>query len=103
MLGYGAGLRVSEVVTVRVEELSFARRMVKVRRGKGRKDRYSLLSPVMIRTLRAYLTRDRIEAGWVFPGRDRSRQVWVETAKDSSFGIHSISARCLRSRLATWV
>ena len=45
---YGAGLRLQECLELRVKDIDFDRREVTVRRGKGQKDRYTLLSPVLL-------------------------------------------------------
>jgi len=50
MLMYSAGLEVSEVVRLRVEDVDVKRRLIRVRGGKGRKDRYTILSEVALKT-----------------------------------------------------
>jgi integrase/recombinase XerD len=54
MLCYGAGLRVSEAVAVKVSHLDSQRKRVRVEHGKGGKDRYSMLSPARLEVLRTY-------------------------------------------------
>ena len=54
MVAYSAGLRLSEILNLRVEDIDSARMVLRVRQGKGKKDRYTLLSPVMLERLRAY-------------------------------------------------
>jgi site-specific recombinase XerD len=51
---YGAGLRAAEVASLRVNDLDKERSLIHIRQGKGNKDRYVLLSPMMLETLRAY-------------------------------------------------
>ena len=64
---YSAGLRVSEVVRLRPEDLDTDRCLLRVRRGKGRKDRYTLLSSRAMEAVRIF--RDAYPAGsWLFPG-----------------------------------
>lgn len=53
-LAYSAGLRVSEVVSLRVTDIDSKRMLIHVRQGKGRKDRYTILSQVALETLRNY-------------------------------------------------
>jgi len=64
---YSAGLRVSEVVRLRPEDLDADRGMLRVRQGKGRKDRYTLLSPRALEAVRVY--REAFPSKkWLFPG-----------------------------------
>jgi site-specific recombinase XerD len=54
MLCYGAGLRISEAVAVRVADIDSKRGLIRVVQGKGAKDRYVMLSPRLLAVLRAY-------------------------------------------------
>jgi integrase/recombinase XerD len=54
ILIYGAGLRASEVATLRISDIDRARSVIHIRCGKGNKDRYVILSPVMLNALRTY-------------------------------------------------
>ena len=54
MLCYGAGLRISEAVKIRVSDIDSKRMLIRVEEGKGRKDRYVMLSPRLLSVLRAY-------------------------------------------------
>jgi integrase/recombinase XerD len=49
---YGAGLRVSEVVALKVSDIDSTRMLLKIEQGKGRKDRFAMLSPVLLDLLR---------------------------------------------------
>lgn len=69
-LAYSAGLRVGEVVRLRVPDLDIARRILTIRQGKGRKDRHTVLSGVAIAAVQAYLAAER-PGHWLFPGQDR--------------------------------
>ena len=53
-VAYGAGLRVSEVVTLKVGDIDSTRMVIRVEQGKGRKDRYVMLSPQLLALLRAW-------------------------------------------------
>jgi len=66
---YGAGLRASEVVALKVGDVDSQRMTLRIEQGKGRKDRYVMLSPQLLGILRSYwrLTRP---VHWLFPGRD---------------------------------
>jgi site-specific recombinase XerD len=73
MTAYAAGLRLSEVVGLRVENVD-SRRMVLRIRGKGRKDREVMLSPRLLAVLRHYWLAER-PSGYLFPGRDPDRPI----------------------------
>jgi integrase/recombinase XerD len=66
-LAYGCGLRVSEVVRLKVRDIDGSRGVLVVRQGKGRKDRLVPLSPRLLEELRAYWRRAR-PTDWLFPG-----------------------------------
>ena len=69
-VAYGAGLRVSEVVALKVGDIDSKRMIIRVEQGKGGKDRYVMLSPHLLELLRAWWRATRPQ-GWLFPGRDR--------------------------------
>jgi integrase/recombinase XerD len=54
MICYGAGLRVSEAVAVKISDIDSQRQLLRVEQGKGRKDRYAMLSPRLLEVLRVY-------------------------------------------------
>jgi site-specific recombinase XerD len=66
---YGAGLRVSEVASLKVSDIDSKRMLLRIEQGKGRKDRYAMLSPVLLELLRDWWRIARPKA-WLFPGRD---------------------------------
>jgi len=68
-VAYGAGLRASEIVSLKVSDIDSTRMVIRVEQGKGRKDRYAMLSPSLLELLRAYWKARRPQ-GWLFPGRD---------------------------------
>lgn len=67
-LCYGCGLRLSEVLAVRVTDIDGERRLLRVEQGKGAKDRLVPLSPTLLEHLRAYWRLYR-PADWLFAGR----------------------------------
>jgi integrase/recombinase XerD len=72
---YGAGLRVAEVVALKVGDVDSTRMMLRVEQGKGRRDRHAMLSPQLLALLRAWWREGRrrgvmLPQGWLFPGRD---------------------------------
>jgi site-specific recombinase XerD len=74
-VGYGAGLRAGEVVALKVPDIDAERKVLRVEQGKGRKDRYAMLSPTMHKLLRAWYRHARTKGkmfpnGWLFPGQN---------------------------------
>jgi site-specific recombinase XerD len=72
-VAYGAGLRVSEVTALRVGDVDSTRMTLRIQEGKGGKDRYAMLSPVMLERLRTWWRVARaqgkmLDGGWLFPG-----------------------------------
>jgi len=72
-LAYGTGLRASEVSMLKVGDIDSDRMTVRVEQGKGRKDRYAMLSPILLERLRVWWRVGRVqgkmlEGGWLFPG-----------------------------------
>jgi integrase len=68
MLCYGCGLRLSEVLAVRVADIDGERKLLRIDQGKGAKDRMVALSPTLLEQLRAYWRRYRPQE-WLFAGR----------------------------------
>jgi integrase/recombinase XerD len=69
-VAYGAGLRASEVISLKVSDIDSARMVIRVEQGKGRKDRYVMLSEHLLHLLRAWWKAARPQ-GWLFPGQNR--------------------------------
>ena len=72
-VAYGAGLRASEVVALKVGDIDSTRMTLRIQQGKGGKDRYAMLSPVMLERLRTWWRVARaqgkmLDGGWLFPG-----------------------------------
>jgi integrase/recombinase XerD len=72
MTAYAAGLRVSEVVRLKIADIDSGRMLIRVEQGKGGRDRYIMLSPQLLVVLRAYW-REARPTHWLFPGQDESR------------------------------
>jgi len=68
---YATGLRVSELVRLKVSDIDKERMMVRVEQGKGRKDRYTILSPRLLSELRTYWKEHRSPT-WLFPNANDS-------------------------------
>jgi integrase/recombinase XerD len=72
-IAYGAGLRASEVISLKVGDVDSTRMTLRIQQGKGGKDRYAMLSPVMLERLRTWWRVARaqgkmLDGGWLFPG-----------------------------------
>ena len=107
MVLYSAGLRTSEAVHLRLPDIDSRRMMLRVEQGKGRKDRYVMLSAALLDALRRYWRKRRPDA-WLFPGRDPGRPLncgsiekFFARAKERA-GIHKrASPHTLRHSFAT--
>ncbi len=74
-LAYGAGLRASEVTHLQSADIDSARMIIRVRQGKGRRDRYAMLSPSLLELLRSWWREAQAQGkmradGWLFPGQN---------------------------------
>ncbi|MBV9242437.1 MAG: tyrosine-type recombinase/integrase [Acidobacteria bacterium] len=65
---YGAGLRVSEIVRLKIKDIDSERMVIRVEQGKGQKDRYVMLSPYLLDLSRAWCEADQQNC-FLFPGR----------------------------------
>jgi integrase/recombinase XerD len=105
---YAAGLRVFEVVALRVRDIDNQRMVLRIAEGKGGKERLVMLSPKLLDLLRAYWKAEHPRSEWLFPGRDpgqhisiRSVQLACQTARDAAgIGKH-ITMHTLRHSFAT--
>jgi integrase/recombinase XerD len=104
---YAAGLRVSEVIHLRVADIDSQRQVICVRQGKGRKDRQVMLSPKLLELLRLYWKSYRPTV-WLFPGKPPERPITRETvfticrqAGEAAHLSKRISPHTLRHCLAT--
>ena len=89
-LAYGTGLRVSEVLSLKVSDIDSQRMTLRVEQGKGGKDRYAMISPILLERLRVWWRVARaqgkmLNGGWLFPGRDPIDPL---TAKQLNRAIH---------------
>ena len=93
-LAYGTGLRASEVVALRVGDIDSQRMILRVEQGKGRKDRYAMLSPVLLERLRAWWRVARapgkmLDGGWLFPGMNPVEPL---TTRQLNRAVHAAAA-----------
>ena len=112
-LAYGTGLRASEVVSLKVGDIDSQRMTLRVEQGKGSKDRYAMLSPVLLERLRVWWRVARaqgkmLEGGWLFPGMNpvdplTTRQLnrAIHMAAESAHIDKRVSMHTLRHSFAT--
>ncbi len=112
-VAYGAGLRASEVVSLKVSDIDSQRMVLRVEQGKGSKDRYAMLSPVLLERLRAWwkfahAQGKMLPGGWLFPGMNpvnpsstRQFNRAVHAAADAAQINKRISIHTLRHSFAT--
>jgi site-specific recombinase XerD len=93
MTCYGAGLRVSEAVSLKVTDIDSKRMLLRVEQGKGHKDRYTLLSPRLLEVLRIYWRAVRPPGEWLFPSWRTHRHITAGTLQEAC------REACLRSGL----
>jgi integrase/recombinase XerD len=112
-VAYGTGLRASEVVALKVGDIDSERMTLRVERGKGSKDRYAMLSPVLLERLRTWWRFARaqgkmLDGGWLFPGMNpieslSTRQLnrIVRSAAEAAGIDKRVSMHTLRHSFAT--
>jgi site-specific recombinase XerD len=112
-LAYGAGLRASEVVSLKVRDIDSARQVIRVEQGKGRKDRYAMLADDLLVLLRDWWRLGHqkgvmLPGGWLFPGQNpvnpmTARQLGriFHGAKDAAGIDKRVSLHTLRHCFAT--
>jgi len=79
MTTYAAGLRVSEVVNLKLTDIDSKRMMIRVQQGKGNRDRYTILSKCLLKELRIYWNMYR-PSQWLFSGRKPEKPMPTSTA-----------------------
>jgi len=90
---YAAGLRITEVCSLRITDIDSARGVIRVERGKRGKDRYALLGGALLAALREYFAAERPKGPWLFPYREptthippyQARRVLRRSLKKSGF------------------
>ena len=93
-VAYGAGLRISEVTALKISDIDSKRMTLHVEQGKGRKDRYAMLSPMLLSILRAWWREGHarglmLDRGWLFPGQNPVNPI---TARHLSRAIRAAAA-----------
>jgi site-specific recombinase XerD len=111
-LAYGAGLRVSEVVALKVGDIDSQRMTLRIEQAKGRKDRYAMLSPLLLRLRTwwrvAHAQGKMLPGGWLFPGLNpvepltpRQLNRAIHAAADAAHIDKRLSMHSLRHAFAT--
>jgi integrase/recombinase XerD len=112
-VAYGAGLRASEVTALKVGDIDSQRMTLRIEQGKGHKDRYAMLSPVLLERLRVWWRVARaqgkmLDGGWLFPGLNpidplSTRQLnrAIHAAADAAQLDKRVSMHTLRHSFAT--
>jgi site-specific recombinase XerD len=109
MTAYGAGLRISELIKLKVSDIDSKRMMIRVEDGKGGRDRYTILSPRLLEQLRTYWKKYRPDPRyWLFPnGKTKthltktSPRLAFDTAKKKSKIKKKVTFHSLRHSFAT--
>lgn len=106
-VAYGAGLRANEIVHLSMGDIDSERMVIRVEQGKGKRDRYAMLSPALLELLRTWwrharAQRQLLPGGWLFPGQNpinpmstrqlsRAFQLARKAAKiDKAVSLHSL-------------
>jgi site-specific recombinase XerD len=107
MATYGGGLRVSELVRLEPTDIHSERMLIRVNQGKGRKDRYTLLSQRLLDELRVYWSEYQPER-YLFEGKERGKHIVIgtaqkifEKAKERAGVMHGHGIHSLRHSFAT--
>lgn len=105
---YSTGLRASEIVNLRVSDIDSERMLILVKHGKGGKERYVMLSPVLLNILREYWKLKKPGYEYLFPGRPQTKalnrksvlQVCKKVANDAGLS-KNVTLHTLRHSFAT--
>lgn len=104
---YSSGLRVSEVASLKVNDIDSKRMLVHIVQGKGRKDRYTMLSNATLNILREYAKAYK-PSDWLFPGGNKGEHITERTIqrvfKDACLNVKinkNVSLHALRHSFAT--
>ena len=108
LLAFCSGLRVSEVASIKVEDVFVKDHKLKVL-GKGNKERFTLLSDIVIKALRTYCIKNNIRSGYIFKGTNNKPKMnektiinYFSVIKDLYNLDDNISFHSLRHSFATY-
>ena len=106
-IAYGAGLRLNEVLHLKLTDIDSQKMLIRVEQGKGKVDRNVMLSASLVETLRAYW-KERKPRGWLFPGHPPTRPLHAtviqrafKAAKQAAQIAKPVSFHSLRHSFAT--
>jgi len=106
-IAYGAGLRLNEVLRLRITDVDSKRMILRVEQGKGKKDRNVMLSPKLLETLRDYWRQSRPTV-WLFPGHPKKQPMHTtilqrafKAAREAAHITKPVSFHTLRHSFAT--
>jgi integrase/recombinase XerD len=94
---YGAGLRVSEVVALKVSDVDSKRMLLRIEQGKGRRDRIAMLSPQLLELLRDWWRIARPQV-WLFPGQNAVNPL---TPRQFNRAVHAAAQRAKIAKRVT--
>jgi integrase/recombinase XerD len=80
MMVYASGMRVSEVVSLKRQDIDIYRKAINIRAGKGRKDRCTLISKTVLDTLEEYYSRYEVN-DWLFSGAEPNKHLSIRSAQ----------------------
>lgn len=86
MTTYGAGPRVGELVALKPQDIHSERMLIRINQGKGRKDRYTLLSPRLLEELRSYWAAYRPKT-WLFTNQHNNGPLPKSTAQQMFYDL----------------
>jgi len=80
MMVYASGLRVGEVVKLKRHDIDISRKILNIKAGKGRKDRYTIISETVINALADYFPRYEVNQ-WLFSGYNPEKHLSIRSAQ----------------------
>jgi integrase/recombinase XerD len=87
---YAAGLRISEAVCLKPSDIDSQRMVIRVEQGKGRRDRYVMLSPALLELLRTWWRVEK-PCHWLFPGDIPGHHISTGAVRDACRSIRKVS------------
>ncbi len=76
---YSAGLRVSEVVSIKLNDIDFKNNVLLIQKGKGRRDRFTIISKEILQQIKRYLNQRKINSKYLF--ETKTKHITIKTAQ----------------------